>query len=148
MILFPLSRTPANELVNWHTVGYDPEKDPQWSFAPTFCLAELDSNATCQEPAGIAAVSFKFIPHVRQLLSVRILLYSISWLQCNVPTCVLLAPNSKILDMYVANRENEIVEVDKVNALEGHGGIHLKIPRHNDSRAPLEGTGYNLQFFV
>ncbi len=57
-----------------------------------------------------------------------------------VPTCDRLAPDTKVLDIYVTDRRNTLVEVSQVYVDEEHkdGGIYLDIPRTNDSRKGLE----------
>ena len=60
-------------------------------------------------------------------------------LQCNVPTCDRLAPDTKILDMHVTNRDNILVSLNKVMGSDNKEGIYLDIPRTNGSRTPMEG---------
>ena len=48
----------------WHTVGNDAESDPRWAFPENFCLGELNSNGTCETPAGVAAISYNVNPLV------------------------------------------------------------------------------------
>ena len=61
------------------------------------------------------------------------------FLQCNVPTCDRLAPDSKIVDLTITNRDGSIVDVSNVgNAASGSSkGILIEIPRTNDTGAGL-----------
>ncbi len=111
---------------NWYTVGRDEEKDPRWRFSdPDWCLEPLQ-NGTCESVVGVASIAYS--PPTNPL--------------CSVPTCDRLAPDTKVLDIYVTDRRNTLVEVTQVyeDELAKEGGIFLDIPRTNDTRHPLEGS--------
>lgn len=62
-------------------------------------------------------------------------------------TCDRLAPDTKILDLHMRNREMILVDVNKVFDEYGEEGIKLDIPRTNDSETGMPRKTPNLQLF-
>ena len=60
--------------------------------------------------------------------------------QCNVPTCDRLALDTKILDISITNRDNDLIAVDRVTGGDGDNGkgILIDIPRTNASGEGLQ----------
>lgn len=154
-----LCRTPGPKLKDWHTVGRLNTKPPRFSFPPYWCLGPIVNNSAkgieeCQTPAGLAAISYEINPLVIKralnLTPLRIYLalkrefssgsclvvssnnWSLNSFQCNVPTCGRLAKDTKVLDIYVTNRDRVLMEVSRVEK-GAEKGIKLDIPRTNAS---------------
>lgn len=62
-------------------------------------------------------------------------------IQCtpNIITCGRLAPDTKILDMHMTDRELVLMDIDKVFDQEQQNGIGLYIPRTNETLLSLPG---------
>lgn len=69
-------------------------KNAPWvQFPADFCLDDLNSNNTCESPAGITAIVYETNP------------------MSTLPTSPRLAPNTQVIDLTVSNRANRIVDI-------------------------------------